>query len=172
MWCAVHVKDGEETRAEAFVSGILPKHLNAKCFHLTRDRRKKYGGKWQTIHEKIFPGYVFITTDQPEKVYKELRQASKPCLLFSSEECVSTLKEHEADFMERITGDGKSCGLGEIAVSKVKVSDAGSVECLSGPLLNVGSMVKKINLHKRIAEVEADFMGHRQALYLGIEIEK
>lgn len=172
MWCVVHVKDGEEMRAEEFVSGLLPKSLNARCFHLTRDRRKKYGGKWQTIHEKLFPGYVFISTDQPEKVHKKLKQAPKPRLLFSNDECVSTLKEHEVDFMERITGDGTSCGIGEIAISKVKVTEAGSVECLSGPLLHVGSMVRKIDLHKRIAEVEADFMGQRQALYLGIEIER
>ncbi len=172
MWCAVHVKDGEEARAEAFVSGLLPSDLNARCFHLTRDRRKKYGGEWQTIHEKLFPGYVFITTDQPEKVHRKLKQAPKPRLLFSSDECVSMLREQEADFMERITGDDKSCGFGRIAVSKVKVTEAGGVECLSGPLLNVGGMVRKIDLHKRIAEVEADFMGHRQALYLGIEIER
>lgn len=172
MWCAVHVKDGEEVRAEAFVSGLLPKSLNARCFHITRNRRKKFGGEWQTIHETLFPGYVFVTTDQPERVHKELKQAPKPRLLFSSDECVSTLKEHEVEFIEQITGDGKSSRIGEIAVSKVKVTDTGRVECLSGPLRNVGGMVKKVNLHKRIAEVEAEFMGQKQALYLGIEIER
>ena len=44
MWCAVHVKDGNEAETEAFVSGLLPKEVNARCFHLTRSRRKKYGG--------------------------------------------------------------------------------------------------------------------------------
>ena len=31
-------------------------------------------------------------------------------------------------------------------------------------------MVKKINLHKRTAEVEVEFMGRKTAVYLGIEL--
>ena len=36
--------------------------------------------------------------------------------------------------------------------------------------MRIGHLVKKVDLHRRIAEVEADFMGERQTLYLGIEI--
>jgi hypothetical protein len=35
----------------------------------------------------------------------------------------------------------------------------------------MGFMVKKVNLHKRIAEIEAEFMGRKRVLYLGIDIE-
>ena len=43
MWCAVHVRDGDEARTESFVKGLLSGKLDARCFHLTRSRRKKYG---------------------------------------------------------------------------------------------------------------------------------
>lgn len=167
MWCAVHVKDGEEARTESFVTGLLPESLNIRCFHLTRNRRKKYGGQWQTIREKLLPGYVFIITDKPEAVYRELEKAPRPRLLFSHEESISTLETGEADFMGKIVNES-----GEIGVSKVKIGEDGSVAFLSGPLAQVEELVKKVDLHKRIAEVEADFMGKKQVLYLGIEIEK
>jgi transcriptional antiterminator NusG len=167
MWCAVHVRDGEEARTEAFVEALLPKSLNARCFHLTRNRRKKYGGQWQTIQERFLPGYVFIIADKPEEIYRELKKAPRPRLLFSREESISTLEEQEADFMDKIAGEN-----GEIGISLVKVREDGAVSLLSGPLLQVEEKVRKVDLHKRIAEVEADFMGKRQVLYLGIEIQR
>lgn len=166
MWCAVHVKEGDEARTEAFVEGFLPKELDARCFHLTRSRRKKYGGQWRIVQEKLLPGYVFIATDKPERVHRELKKAPGPRLLFSDEEFVCTLKKEESELMEMLAD-----GNGDIALSKVRVAEDGNIEFLSGPLVNAGNMVRKVNLHQRTAEIEADFLGQRQVLYLGIEIE-
>lgn len=167
MWCAVHVKDGDEIRTESFVEAFLPKELDARCIHLTRSRRKKYGGQWQTVQEKLLPGYVFIATDQPEAVHRELKKAPKPRLLFSDDSYVAILEAHEAALIEALTDEN-----GEIPISKVRVADDGSIEFLSGPLLQVEDMVRKVNLHRREAELEAEFLGARQMLYLGIEIEQ
>ncbi|MCI9143203.1 MAG: hypothetical protein HFH87_11380 [Lachnospiraceae bacterium] len=167
MWCAVHVRDGDEARAEALVKGILSGELEARCFHLTRSRRKKYRGQWQTVREKLLPGYLFIDTDKPEAVYRELEKTSGPQLLFSSAAFVTALETNETALMERLADES-----GEIAVSKVKVEEDGSVKFLSGPLLQVESMVRKVNLHQRVAEIETDFLGEKRVLYLGIEIEK
>lgn len=167
MWCAVYVGEGEEARTEAFVAGLLPESRKVRCFHLTRNRRKKYGGQWRTIGETLLPGYVFIITDRPEEIYRELEKTSGPRLLFSREDSISALEAREADFMEKIVNES-----GVIGVSGVKVGADGAIAFLSGPLLQVRELVKKIDLHKRIAEVEADFMGRKQVLYLGIEIEQ
>lgn len=166
MWCVVHVRDGGEEAAEEFVSGLLPGSVYERCFHLTRDRRMKLGGRWQTVGEDLFPGYVFIDTDQPERVYKELKKTPKPKLLFSDDECVSTLEKHESDLMGRLA-DAK----GRIGLSRLKIGRDGTMCYLSGPLEHMGGMVRRVNLHKRIAEIEAEVMGRKRTLYLGIEIE-
>ena len=166
MWCVVHVKDGGEGKAEAFVAGVLPESLYVRCFHLIRSRRKKYQGEWQTVYEDLFPGYVFIDTDQPEKVYKELKKTPKQNLLFSDDEYVSTLEEHETELMERLA-DRR----GRIGISRVRIGVDGKISYLSGPLLGMGNRVRRVNLHKRIAEIEAEIMGRKRVLYLGIEIE-
>ena len=166
MWCVVHVRDGGEGHTEDFASGLLPESLHARCFHLIRSRRKKYEGQWQTVHEDLFPGYVFIDTDQPERVYRELKKTPKPKLLFSDEEYVSTLEKHESDFMEQLA-DRK----GRIGISNVGIDGDGRIHYLSGPLLGMENRVRRVNLHKRIAEIEAEIMGRKRLLYLGIEIE-
>lgn len=167
MWCAVHVRDGDEIRTESFMEAFLPKELDAKCIHLTRRRRKKYGGQWRTVQEKILPGYVFIVTEQPEAVHRELKKIPNPKLLFSDDSHVAVLEAREAAFIEALSDEK-----GEIGISKVKVSNDGSIEFLSGPLVQAENMVRKVNLHQRVAEVEAGFMGERQILYLGIELEQ
>lgn len=165
MWCAVHVGNGNETSTEDFLNKLLPDGLNARCFHLTRSRRKKFGGRWQTIQEKLIPGYVFIDTDRPEEVYRALKKSSGHRLLFGSDDYVATLEARESEFMESITNRA-----GEIGISEVCVMGKGQIRYLTGPLKQIGHLVKRVDLHKRIAEVEADFMGERQILYLGIEI--
>ena len=167
MWCAVHVRDGDEARTESFVKGLLSGKLDARCFHLTRSRRKKYGGQWQTVREKLLPGYLFIDTDKPEAVYRELEKASGPQLLFSNGAFVTAMETKETALMECLADES-----GVIAVSRVSVAEDGSIRFLSGPLRQVGSMVRKVNLHERVAEIETDFLGEKRVLYLGIEIEK
>lgn len=165
MWCAVHVENGNEAKTEEFLNKLLPNGLNARCFHLTRSRRKKFGGQWRTIREKLIPGYVFIDTDSPEEVYRALKKSSGQRLLFGSDDYVATLEARESEFMESITDRA-----GGIGISEICVVGKSEIRYLSGPLKQIGHLVKKVDLHKRIAEVEADFMGERQILYLGIEI--
>ena len=165
MWCAVHVGDGNEPGAEALVTKLLSGSPETRVFHLTRSRRKKFGGQWQTVQEKLIPGYVFIETEQPEEVYRALKKSSGHRLLFGDDDYVTTLEEQEAEFMGSITDRA-----GGIGISRVSVAGKNEVRYLTGPLMRIGHLVKKVDLHRRIAEVEADFMGERQTLFLGIEI--
>lgn len=165
MWCAVHVKGGSEADAEAVLWGLLPKELNGRCFHLRRSRRKKYGGQWRTVHENLLPGYVFLDTDRPEAVCKRLKKVPGYRLLSSNDEFVESLGRGEADFVECIADRD-----GEIGISRVSVTDSGEIRYLSGPLTGISHMVKKVNLHRRLAEVETRFMGENHIFYLGIEI--
>ncbi len=166
MWCAVHVRGGSEERIEDFIVGLLSESMKVRCFHLIRRRRKKYEGQWHTVYEDLFPGYVFIDTDQPDRVYKELKKASRPRLLFSDDEYVSTLEKHESDLMEKLADRN-----GMIGISRVRIKADGRIHCLSGPLEHMEDMVRRVNLHKRIAEIEAEIMGRKRILYLGIDVE-
>ncbi len=167
MWCVVHVRDGKEGRIEDLVAGLLPESVNIRCFHLIRSRKKKYEGKWQTVYEDLFPGYVFIDTDQPDRVYRELKKAPRPRLLFSNDDYVSTLEEHESDLIDRLADEK-----GRIGLSRVRIEADGEITYLSGPLYGMGNMVRRVDLHKRIAEIEAEFMGRKRILYLGIDIDR
>lgn len=169
MWCVMHVEDGQEKHTERFLKGFLEDRLCDDCFHLTRLRRKKYGGKWQTVEENLLPGYVFIDTDKPEELHRELKRTAGRKILGSDDAHVSVLEGAEADFIGKIAGDGGRRG--EIALSKIRILKDGRAEVLSGPLCHVEGLVRKIDLHRRTAEIETDFMGQKKRLYLGVEFD-
>lgn len=169
----MHVKPGNEIRTEQFVDGVFKGKFHTRCFHLTRLRRKKYGGQWQTVEEQLLPGYVFIVTEQPELLYREFKKVPGYGLLEGSEEYVSRLEDEEADFIERIAGQGSGamCRSGEIGLSYIRVEEGNRITVLSGPLLSVKNQVRKIDFHRRVAEVETRLCGEKRMMYLGVEFE-
>ncbi len=50
------------------------------------------------------------------------------------------------------------------------VSEGDVVTVVDGPLKDLEGHVKKIHLHRRIAEVEVNFMGRKTVIHLGIEL--
>ena len=57
----------------------------------------------------------------------------------------------------------------EVGLSQV-TAEGDAVVVLSGPLKSMEGRIKKLNLHKRIAEIEVEFMNRKTILHLGIEI--
>lgn len=162
MWCVFYTGDGNEKKTEKFVTGLLPGNFFTRCFSLTRRRLYKRAGHWSTIQEKLLPGYVFIETDYPEAVYQKLEETPKN-LLFSDPYHVSVLDNSEAAFIEQ-AADRR----GTVGISDIRIGEDREIQYLSGPLAELASRVKKVNLHKRVAEVGLNIAGEQQTLWLGV----
>lgn len=177
MYYVLQVAPGTETKTETQISKILSEELFGECFHPTRHMRKKFHGIWKDIHEKLLPGYVFITTGDIRKLYMELQKVPMLTKLLGKEdEYFAQLKDRDAEWLERLMGQNGS-GTGqaeaerhEVPLSKVRVDEGNGVRVVSGPLKDMDGMIKKIHLHKRVAEVEVEFMNRKTVIYLGIEL--
>lgn len=169
MYYVIQVASGTEDKVEEQIRIIVEKGMYGKCFHPMRHMKKKFRGKWTEVHEKLLPGYVFITSDQVRKLYLELKRVPTVTKLLGKDgEYFTTLSDQEADWLERITDS--SDDRMEVPISQISVSENDVVTILSGPLKNVEGQIKKINLHRRIAEVEVDFMNRKTVIHLGIEM--
>ena len=56
------------------VESMVSEGILERCFIPTRRLRKKFQGAWHEVTEKLFPGYVFLITEQPQLLYEELKQ--------------------------------------------------------------------------------------------------
>ena len=109
------------------------------------------------------------------------------------------LTERETDWLRRLMGQGNEGSVSEgveneragsegtrkcqmkfdkktgnfghtVELSQVGFDENDQVIVLSGPLKDLQGQIKKINLHKRIAEVEMEFLGRKTVFHLGIEL--
>ncbi len=194
MYYVLQVAPGTEERTERLIRGQVRNRAYGRCFHPMRHVRKKFRGEWRDFHEKLLPGYVFITSESVRELYQELRQVTVLTkMLGKEEECFAALQEKEAEWLERLMricewenqgkyvtektlfrterkeGSEKEEILAEISLSQILVEEDG-ITILSGPLKHMEGNIKKIHLHKRLAAVEVEFMGKMTEIYLGIEL--
>ena len=172
VYYVIQVAPGKEEETERFIGERVSQEWYFSCFHPVRHVRKKFRGMWKDRQEKLLPGYVFIESENARELYMDLKNIPMMTKLLGWEgEFVTALTEQEADWLEKIASvdrDGKITG--EVNLSLVEVGENDEVKILSGPLKDMVGMVRKINMHKRIAEVEVVFMGRKIVLHLGIEI--
>lgn len=171
MYYVLQVAAGTENRVEEQIHAMIEKRLYGRCFHPMRHRKKRFGGEWREVHEKLFPGYVFITSDCVEDLYIELERVPMVTKLLGKDgEHFAALSDYEVEWLGQIM-DLAEHDI-EVPISRISVSEEDEVTILSGPLKGLEGQIKKINLHKRIAEVEVDFMNRKTIIYLGIEMVK
>ena len=174
MWYVMQVISGQENRSALLVEKILSQGTVTNCFVPMRRLRKKYHGQWREVTEILFPGYVFMITEQPQLLYEELKKIpALTRLLGRCEEYFTPLSQADIQMMERLQNGHSQIEKGgnlEVGISKVAVEEGNRIQILSGPLKNMEGQIKKVNLHKRIVEVEMEFMRNRSLLHLGIEM--
>ena len=169
MYYVIQVSSGMEDKVEEQITVMVEKELYGRCFHPVRQVKKKIRGEWKELHEKLLPGYVFVTSEDIRELYLKLRHIPAfTKMLGKDEEQFVPLPEHEVEWLERLTGsEGRET---EVQISQVSISEEDAVTILSGPLKDMEGCVKKIDLHRRIAKVEVDFMNRKTVIHLGIEM--
>ena len=191
MYYVLQVAPGEEDKTERHIMVIIPDDLYKQCCHPTRHMRKKFHGKWVDTHEKLLPGYVFITTENAKELFLELKKVPMLTKLVGrDEEYFVKLPERDVEWLVKFMGcDGQKdsrdaggkAGMGsaemkadsqkyEVGLSQISIDEGNEIRIVSGPLKNMEGMIRKIHLHRRMAEVEVPFMNQRTVIYLGIEL--
>ena len=166
MWYVIQVKNGQENLTCQLIQTIITDDTLIECFFPQRERMRKIDGKWNVIKEKLFPGYVFIVTDNPERLSLQLKNVPKLTkLLGDNEGSFIPLKEKEVYFIQRWGGNDHVAN-----ISKVIVEKGNKVRILEGNLKDYEGEIIKVNLHKRIAVVRTTFMGSTTDVHMGIEI--
>ena len=169
MYYVIQVATGTEDKVEQQIRVMVENALYDSCFHPMRRVKKKFRGEWKESREKLLPGYVFITSNCIQDLYQEMKYVPAFTKLLGKQgEHFIPLSKYEVEWLEQIidSSDSKK----EVELSPVSVSEDDVIKILSGPLKNMEGCIKKIDLHRRVAKVEVDFMNRKIVIHLGIEI--
>ncbi len=164
MWYVMQVRSGTEHKTLAKLKSLIDSEILEQGFIPLYEQKKRYQGKWHVEEKILFPGYVFLVTEQIEELIQELsRVVGSSRILKTGDEIVPLTDEEVALLLRMGNKDQKvEMSIGVIENDKVRIT--------SGPLVGMEGAIKKINRHKRIAWLSIEMFGSITDCQVGLEI--
>ncbi len=166
MWYVIQTLNGEEEKTANMIKKCISPCYIMDCFVPKRERIKKFHGRWNKIEEILFQGYVFVISEEPEKVYQRLREIPKLTKLLGREGNYFVPLDDEEERLVRKLGDERHM----TSLSQVEIKEGRLARIIGGPLKDYVGNVVKVNLHKREAVISVEFMGRMTELKMGVEM--
>ncbi len=183
LYC-IQVEPFKEQVTEAEIRAIVPEDICLGCFHLTRRMHRKFHGKWRDVTERFLPSYIFIETPDEvgmEQCYFHLKRVptlTKVVGLTAWEPSMNglsgfrVLTEQETEFIRRLARGSGAASPGVVDISHVEIAEGDQALILDGPLKGMEGSIKKLDLHRRRAEVLVTLFDREFNLWFGIELVK
>lgn len=163
-WYVIQVRTGTEENICVQCKKTIPKPILEHCFIPHYEEKRKIQGKWKTLQRVLFPGYVFVITDEIDKLHDKLKNVIGMTRLIGSGDDVVPLTNQEISLLLSFGGEKQLIEMSEGII----VGDQIIVN--SGPLQGKEGYIRKIDRHKRKAWLEIPFFGAMQTVQVGLEI--
>ncbi|QWT54157.1 antiterminator LoaP [Eubacterium sp. MSJ-33] len=165
MWYVVQVMNGTEAAAIEKCRHAISRNLATHIFTPTCEKMKKYAGEWQIVTEVLFRGYVFIESDaSADSLLDELAHIPSVVMPVQIGGGFYPIREDEELFLRSLM-DEKGC----ICLSTGHIVE-GNLLIDQGPLDGKTAWVKKIDRHKRVAELEILLWQVVRRIRVGLEV--
>lgn len=164
MWYVVQVRTGMEQEIMTQCRKIIPSSILERCFIPYYEMMKKYQGEWHKEKKVLFPGYVFMSTDDIDSLYMELKRVIGLTKLIGNGEEIIPLRQEDTRFLKKFGKEKQVVKMskGVILDEKVIITD--------GPLKGKEGIIKKIDRHKRKAYLAVPIFGRILDAQVGLEI--
>ena len=139
-----------------------------RCFVPSREVMRRKGGEWCLLRETLFPGYLFIETEDVRTVLRRLQEVPAfTRMLGVGDERVLPLNQDEVAWLMALLRP-----LDEVLEMSVGVIEGDSVIVTDGPLKGHEALIKKVDRHRRAAYLDMRMFGRTKTIKVGLEIVK
>lgn len=162
------------TGYEEKVQKVLREYIllpSEEAFFPVVEIRKRFHGKEKIVDKSLYPGYLFIRTEDPKAVY--LRgKADKGQLMLQNmrmlrnDAVLLPIAPEEEQMLYELCGENHRCDMSKGFIV------GGKVVITSGPLKTFTGKIRKINRHKKTAEITTRLLGRDINVVVGLEIVK
>ena len=164
MWYVIQVFTGTEENIRLQCEKLIDAEVLKKSFIPYYEEKRKYDGKWHVNTKVLFPGYVFLVSEQVDGLKEQLRKVLGFSKLIGTGEEIIPLSEDEVKLLEKL---GRKEQVVEMSVG---VIENDCVKILKGPLKGMEGFIRKIDRHKRKAWIEVEMFGRSMEMQVGCEI--
>ena len=148
MWYVVQVFTGKEENIKTMCQKQIPENILERCFIPCQEVKRKYNGKWHQERKILFPGYVFMITEDAAALLEGLRTIPAMTKVLGDRDCLIPLSDAEIALLLRLGGEK------QIVELSIGVIENDRVKIISG--------IRHINRHKREARIELELFGGRK----------
>ena len=164
MWYVMQVCTGTEHKIRKQCLEHIEKNILSECFIPMYEEKKKISGRWQVTEKIMFPGYVFIVTEDLFGLQLQLKNIIGLTRLLGTGDEIIPLTVDDVKFLKKFGGDDHVVGMSE------GIIENSTVIIQKGPLAVWEAFIKKIDRHKRKAYLELEMFGRLQTVEVGLEI--
>lgn len=164
MWYVVQVKSGNEENIVSQCQKIIETDILQKCFISYFKQLKKYNGEWSEEKKILFPGYVFLVSEQIEELCFRLKSINGLTKMIGTGDDIVPLSVEEVEFLKSF---GREEQVVEVSYGLIENEE---INIIDGPLKGMEGTIKRIDRHKRIAFLEIEMMGRKVETKVGLEI--
>lgn len=164
MWYVIQVRTGSEENIRLQCEANIPQDVMERCFIPYYEERRRIRGEWMTLKKILFPGYVFLITEEIDELFYQLKKVIGLTRLLGAGDEIIPLTERETDFLLRFGGENQIVEMSEGIIEQSRI------RILSGPLMGMEGQIRKIDRHKRKAWLEVEMFGRVQRVEVGLEV--
>lgn len=163
MWYVMQVYTGQEMEIARQCRERVTRE-GEEVFVPRAERMRRARGEAELVKTVLFPGYVFIETEDPEGTYLRLKSIKAMTKLLKTGEEITPLYPEEEVYLRRIGDEGHVAGYSEgyLKGDKLVVT--------SGALKGSEGLIKKVLRHKRLAVLEVPLLGRKVEVTLGLGV--
>lgn len=164
MWYVIQVRTGTEESIRVQCEKRIPSAILEKCYIPYYERMRRYEGAWHKEQKLLFPGYLFLISDQLEALYLSLKGVIGLTKLIGTGREIVPLTEEETELIRRLAGEDALVEMSRGVIQK------GKTVITDGPLKGLEGYIRKVDRHKRVAWLEIQMMGRTVETQVGVEV--
>ena len=162
---AIQVASGQEAKVEELIRRFVEEDMIGEVFVPRFEAMRRWKGEWHKRMERLTPGYLYVETSDVEKLALQLRRVPAFTKLLGNNEVFIPLNDDEVAWLNAFTGDER-----HVVEMSEGIMEGSNVIVLRGPLMGREAEIKRIDRHRRTAELEIRMLGRVKSIRLGLEI--
>ncbi len=167
MWYVLQTKSGDEHDLKLLIDKTAEKGVYKDSFIPLYEEVRRRDDKCRIIFRRMFPGYIFLDMEEPEKLIPTLKKIPEFTRLLGTEDeegkkMFIPVSEEDEGFLKTLIEDGV------MHVSFVEVTKTNRIARVVGPLARYKNRITKLKLRNREAIVEVNAFGKERRIRFGL----
>lgn len=168
LWYVLQTKTGGEEKLVEMIHRMVPEKWYGECFVVYHEQLWRRQQKTFVHRKRAFPGYVFITSREPEALFFCLKKLPAMARMMADENFFFlSLEPEEAVFLQQMMDEQHVIGL-----SYLETDGEGKILYVSGPLRTCASRIVYCRFGKRYAIVRMQLLGKEKEVLFGIILKE